>query len=201
MSIHARSSEDTRGADTAEVVGVDLGVKRLLAAAPASSGPDVTNAIVVDGLGVSELYERLGETLNGLEEGEAHIAMPYRELLPRRFGVAAAALLDYVAEIGTGVVALEDFPHDRQPLAECARSGEKVGWWVLPELRHRLEADLAAAGYRVKRVSPKYTTQQCHVCDELASIGDDAISCTTETCPVDTVCRDRSAAVSIAKRG
>lgn len=74
-----------------------------------------------------------------------------------------------------------------------------VYWWHLPALQRRFKTALTAAGYRVERVNPKRTIEQCHICDELTSVGDNTISCTTKDCPVDTVYRDRSTAVSIAK--
>lgn len=189
------------------VIGVDLGVKRLLVAAPADSDPDVPEPLVV-GDGVErDLYNALGDTLGRLDrravdtaEAEAQAVESYRSLLRQRFGLATDALVEYADQLGADVVALEDLQYESGTLAECARGATEAGQWVLPAFRDRLEATLAAEGYHVKRVDATYSTQQCHVCGEIADVGRGTILCETADCPVGRVCRDRSAAVTLAQR-
>jgi transposase len=85
-------------------------------------------------------------------------------------------------------------------LTECARGQTEAGAWILPTLRDRLEDALSTEDYRVERVDATYSTQRCHVCEGLADVGQATISCETENCPVDAVCRDRSAAATLARR-
>jgi len=49
------------------VVGVDLGVKRLVTAAPATAPPDVRGALTIDGGHTRDLFDALGDTLNRLD--------------------------------------------------------------------------------------------------------------------------------------
>jgi len=101
-----------------------------------------------------------------------------------------------------GVVgALEDIAYEGGPLAACARGRTKAGEWVLPTVRDRLEATLAVAGHRVEYVDAARSTQECHVCGAAADVSRATIACPVPDCPVDEVCRDRSAAVTIARRG
>jgi len=188
-------------------VGVDLGVKHLLVAAPATAGPEVTNALVV-GEGIErDLYDALGDTLNRIADrpldtsaAEVQTIESYHTLLRQRFALAAAALVDYVDHHGVDIVAIEDREFKERSLATAARSRTKAGEWILPAFRDRLEAMLAAEGYRVERVDTAYTTQECHICGELVEMSRATIVCETEECPVGRICRDRSAAVSIAQR-
>jgi len=188
-------------------IGVDLGVKRLLVAAPADADPDVSDALVVGGGAERDLYNGLGDTLARLDElavdtdeAEAEAVETYRSLLRQRFDLAAQALVKYADRHDADVVALEDIGYESGMLAECARGRTKAGEWVLPAFRGHLEAVLAAEGYRVERVDATYSTQRCHVCGELADVSRATITCETDDCPVGRVCRDRSAAVTIAGR-
>jgi len=207
MSSHPAAASSFEVSETATVIGVDLGVKRLLVAAPADTDPDVLDALVVGGGVERDLYDALGDTLSRLHgksvdtrEAEAQAIENYRSLLQQRFALAARSLVEYADRLDTDVVALEDIEYEGGALAECARGPTKAGEWVLPAFREQLKATLTAEGHRVERVDANYSTQQCHVCEELADVSRATISCETEDCPVDTVCRDRSAAATVAKR-
>lgn len=199
----------TSTAITAEttVVGVDLGVKRLLVAAPDDAGPDVSGALAVGGGVERDLYDGLGDTLSRLDshpvettEAEAEAIERYRSLLRQRFTLAAQSLVEYADRHDADVVALEDIEYEGGTLAECARGRMKAGEWVLPTFREHLEATLAAEGFQVERVDAAYSTQECHVCGELTDVSRATITCETEGCPVDGICRDRSAAATLANR-
>src|SRR5699024_10120234 len=124
------------------VVGVDLGVKRLLVAAPANAGPDVANALVVEGGVERDLYDGLRDTLTRLDrlpgdthEAESWTVDAYRRLLRQRFALASCALSEYVDRVGADVVALEDTVPSGGTLVECVHGRTKAGGWVLPTLR------------------------------------------------------------------
>jgi len=185
----------------------DLGVKRLLVAAPADTGPTIPDAHVADGGVSKDLFDGLGATLAAFDqfrtdtsEAEAQTVADYRRLLRQRIGLAIVDLLDYLEDIGADVVAVEDRQFHDRDLVECARGTAKAGEWLLPTVREHLEATLPREGYQVRRVPVEYTTQQCHVCGELVDVGEATVRCDVEACPVDRVCRDRSAAVTIARR-
>jgi len=191
----------------ASVVGVDLGVKQLLVAAPADAGAEVSNALAVGGGVERDLYDSLGDTLNRLDElpadtGEvtATTVEEYRSLLRQRFALAAYSAVEYADRHDADVIALENIEYEDGTLLECAQGATKAGEWVLPAFRDRLEATLRAEGHRVERVDAAYTTQRCHICGQVGDVSRATISCTNAGCVVDAVCRDRSAAVSIANR-
>jgi len=200
-------AQDSPRAAARTAVGVDLGIKTLLTAAPADADAEVSDAFTAGGDIERELYQTLGQTLTRLDEldvdttaAEARATQAYGDLIRQRVQAATVALLKYVEEVDADVVAVEEIAHNRKPLAECARGPTEVDSWLFPVVRDRIEWELRCAGYRVERVSRKYTTRQCHVCGQLARMESATISCATDDCPVDVVCRDRSAAVSIAGR-
>lgn len=189
------------------VIGVDLGVRRLAVAAPVTAGPEVASALVVPGGVERDLFDGLGDTLRRLDgqagdttAAEQQAVESAHALLRQRFGLAARALVEYVDRIGADVVALEDIEFSGRTLSASARGRTEAGEWVLPALRDYVEATLEVEGVRVERVDASHTTQECHRCGQLADVRPATISCEVEICPVDTVCRDRSAAVSIARR-
>lgn len=190
-----------------DVVGIDVGVKRLLVAAPASAGPDVETALVVDGEPVRALFDGLEGAMDALEAspdatgGEAQrLREHYRDRLHARFGDAVERTLAFVDALDADVVALEDLNAGLPSLATVLERGGQDMEWILPMLQARLEASLEAGGYAVAYVDRDYTTRACHHCEQFAAVEDDTIVCTTADCPVDEVGRDRSAAVSIARR-
>jgi transposase len=207
MSSQSTRPPTTGIPETATAVGVDLGVKRLVVAATADAGPDVTDALVVGGGVERDLYDGLGDTLTQLDshrvdttEAEQQAIEQYRGLLQQRFALAAQSVVEYADRHDADVVALENIDYEGGTLAECARGRTKAGEWVLPTFRDRLEATLAAEGFHAERVDHTYSTQQCHICGELADVSRATITCKTPSCPVDDICRDRSAAATLAKR-
>lgn len=195
------------GADTTTSIGVDLGVKRLLVAAPNTAGPDVEGGLVAGGEVERGLYNALSDTLDRLaerpedtHEAEQLAIEQYRAMLNQQFALAAASLVEYAEQQDADIVVLEDLTFNSGPLAVCARGATKAGEWVLPAFREKAESVLRARGFQVERVTAEKTTQECHVCGQLAQVGKATIRCETEHCPVSRVCRDHSAAVSIAKR-
>ena len=105
----------------------------------------------------------------------------------------------YAQEFTGPMLVVEDLSFCGASLWE-RRTADDVGTWLLPALQHAIAVKARSAGIPVTYVDPKYTTQQCHVCGELGSVSQDAVECTTEDCPVGTVSRDESAALSIAQR-
>ncbi|QLG49102.1 zinc ribbon domain-containing protein [Natrinema halophilum] len=188
-------------------VGVDLGVRQLFAASPITADPTVRNAYIADGGIVRALYDELGATTRRLQAlpgdttaAEVHAFVAYRDRLAVRVADATEQLLAYLEATDAGTVVLEEITYPLRPLSECRRGETDLGSWLLPVLQHAFADAAVAEDYDVEYINPKYTTQQCHVCDQLGDVDSAGLECTTESCPVDVVDRDRSAAVSIAKR-
>ncbi|ELY93053.1 transposase, IS605 OrfB family protein [Natrialba chahannaoensis JCM 10990] len=112
---------------------------------------------------------------------------------------AAVRVVRYAQEFPAPTLVLEDLSFCEATLWE-RRTTDDVGSWLLPALQHAIAVKAHDAGVPMRYVDPKYTTQQCHSCGELGHLERETLECTIEDCPVNTVCRDRSAAVSIAQR-
>ena len=210
MSSHTppRATTDvTPGPDDPTIVGVDLGLRQLLTAAPASAAPDVSTAVAVDGEPIRALFADLREAARQCQVatddangGAVRLDRHYRALLVHHVDGAIAALLAYLMARDADVVALEELGQERASLTDVRSSGQDLDVWLFPVVQERLETALAGAGYRPVYVDPTHTTDTCHECELLAHVEDETITCTTPDCPVETVDRDRSAAVSIARR-
>jgi putative transposase len=207
MSSQPLGVETRVASDGPTVVGVDLGVRNLLVAAPAIDDPRVEVAYAVDGDEVRQLYHTLQRERRQLRdlpsdtsEREARLVDRYRDQLATCVAGAVDGLLAYLDVLDAGVVALEDVSYPGQSLTACRTDDVDAGTWVLPTMESAIASAARSEGYRVELVSPEFTTKQCHVCGQLGRVDHDELTCTTPGCPVDEVDRDRSAAVSVAKR-
>jgi hypothetical protein len=135
-----------------------------------------------------------------METGEFRVLHHAREFLLGAVDDVVGGLLGHLENVEPAAVGVEHLNTSRTPLVECLRSRTGVDEWFVPALQQRLTAALLAEGYRVEYVDPDSTTRLCHRCSSEADVRPNTIQCTTETCPVETVCRDRSAAVTIAQR-
>jgi len=185
-------------------IGIDIGEKRLVAAAPADADPE--EAFVIDGEPLRERYEILVEATTALQgawfdatRGEAQLfAALWHQIRPQLFD-AAHRLVRYAGEFTTPLLVLEDMGFREIPLWQ-RRTSTELGAWLLPALQAAISEAALDAGLPISYVDAKYTSQACHVCEKLGRLEDDVVVCTTDDCPVDAVCRDRSAAVTIAGR-
>lgn len=185
-------------------VGVDIGVKNLIAAAPADG--DVASAFTIEGGHIRTRHEALVEAMRALQgarfdssEGQIQLfAALWHQIRPQVYD-AAVRVVRYAQEFAAPMLVLEDLPFCGASLWE-RRTASDVGTWLLPALQHAIDVKARDAGLPVTYVDPSHTTQQCHVCGDPGSVGQDSVECTTEDCPVETVSRDESAALSIAQR-
>jgi hypothetical protein len=211
MSSHASPSarEGVAASPAPPRVGIDLGVRHLLTAAPATTGLEINDALVVDGELERLLFEELRATMRRLEASdtitrtmEAAVFVRYHDRLLERFANAVAQLLNYLETFPrTPVVVLEDLDQPPRSLVECRRGGVDVGTWLLPAFQHRVVQATESCGYRVEFVDRDGTTKECHACEQQDThIGPSHLVCNNDDCPLDHVCRDQSAAVTIAKR-
>lgn len=194
-------------------IGVDLGVRNLLVAAPAGAGVDryhgsIRNAVAVDGDVIRALYEEAIATIDrlrkatGVDTQTCWTAMrAYTTRLRDRIDAAIARFLAFCDEFEEPLtVVLEDFGYSRESLASCARTNADPGTWLLPQSRYRLAAELYRRDVRLTYVDPARTTRSCHACGERGVVRD-RFRCRTDGCPVGRVDRDRNAAVNVARRG
>ncbi|MFB6200458.1 MAG: zinc ribbon domain-containing protein [Halorhabdus sp.] len=185
-------------------VGVDVGVKNLIAAAPVDG--DVESAFTIEGNHVRTHHETLVRAIRALQgakfdstDGQIQLfAALWHQIRPQVYD-AAVRVVRYAQEFAGPMLVLEDLPFCGASLWE-RRTGDDVGTWLLPALQQAIAVKARGAEIPVLYVDPKHTTQQCHVCGELGSVGHDVVECTTASCPVGTVSRDESAALSIAQR-
>ncbi|ELY31225.1 transposase, IS605 OrfB family protein [Natrialba magadii ATCC 43099] len=185
-------------------VGVDVGVKNLVAVAPADG--DLEAALVIEGDHVRKRHKILAEAMQALQgakfdttDGQTQLfAALWHQIRPQVYD-AAVRVVRYAQELPAPTLVLEDLSFCEATLWE-RRTVDDVGTWLLSALQHAVALKAQEVRIPVTYVNPKYTTQQCHVCGDLGRLKNDTLECTTEDCSVDTVCRDRSAAVSIAQQ-
>jgi len=193
--------------DDVETLGVDLGLKRLFVGAPPSTSEEIEPSYTVEGEYVRALYDELSATVRRLQAtpgdtttAEAEAFVVYEDSICAAFDRALAEFLAFVDRVDPDVVGVEDLAHNRRPLHECRDGSVEVGTWALPVIRDRLVDALEATGYAVAMVDPAGTTRDCHACGEAGERRNSTLVCETDSCPIDEVDRDESAAATIAQR-
>jgi transposase len=197
---HSGADDDV---DTITPVGVDVGTKQLVAVATASATVD--EAIVVDGERARRVHAAFTEATHRLQERAVaetlgDVVWRHWRRLRREFQAAAEAVLAVAQRHARPVVVLEDLPQRRQPLVACRHGNLRAPTWIPPAVQAIVADHVVDAGVPVTYVSPEFTSQNCHQCRQPGKLSDNTVRCTTDDCPVERVDRDRSAAVSIAKR-
>lgn len=186
-------------------IGVDVGTNRLVTVASAENG--VADAVAVDGDPVRDLYAAFTKVTHKLQrrphsaECLGDVVARFWPRFRRRFREAATAVLDYARQRPRPVVVLEELPCDRQPLVACRHGRTQPAVWIPPAVQAVVARRCVDAGIPVASVDPHATSRLCHECGQRGELDGTHLVCETSTCPVDEVCRDQSAAVSIAKRG
>ncbi|ELZ21483.1 transposase, IS605 OrfB family protein [Halosimplex carlsbadense 2-9-1] len=185
-------------------VGVDLGEWYLAVAAPAGREPD--EALVVSGEEVREQYAALVGATHALEEatfdttrGQSQLVAAVWESMQAEISDGVEQVVEYARQFPTPLLVLEDLYYSEVALWE-QRTSRELGAWLLPAFREALVVRANEVGLPVANVDPKGSTQQCHVCSEAGEVREKTLLCTTPDCPVEEVCRDRSAALTIAQR-
>lgn len=205
---HARSAP-AQSADGATVtpVGVDVGSHRhLFAAATVADG--LVGGITADADYLARLYaefqsatHRLGTAPPSDPDNLGTLVARYWPLIRDALEAATDDVLAYAREHPAPVLVLEDLRAEPRPLVEIAYGEMRLASWC-PAVAQAVLVDRAVeAGLPVATVDPEGTTQECHACGAVGDLEDGALVCRASDCPVDAVDRDRSAAVSIAKRG
>jgi transposase len=188
-------------------VGVDVGERELAAVAAADVPPEA--ALVIDGGPVRESYGHLVATIRALQAppgdapGETAAFAAYYHRIRGQLHDAAARVVQYARDRPAPVLVLEDLAYPQRPLWEF-RDGDHFGTWLLPAFQAVLRERAVDARLPVVGIEPQETTLACHRCGELGEAdarGDRRLRCSEPDCPVDAVDRDRSAAVTIARRG
>ena len=207
MSSHSTAATSRSGVDddvdTVTPVGVDVGTRQLVAVATADGTVD--EAIVVDGDPARELYAEFTEATHQLQEGRTgdtlgDVVWRYWRWFRELFRGAAEAVLEVASAHPAPVVVLEDLPGRRRPLVACRCGNLRAPTWFPAAVQAVVADRVVDAGVPVTYVDPEHTSKQCHRCDRFARDEGATIVCQMPECSVDEVDRDRSAAVSIAKR-
>lgn len=178
-------------------VGVDVGRRNLLVLAPAPATADVAEGRVVHDARIEHCYTLLGRRPDGVTSWFGAILADH---IQRLLDDVVQEAIAYVQSFDMPILVLEDLGYPQRSLEDCITDDAEPECWLYPTVHERLIEAAHAAGIPVMETSKKYTTRQCHVCGQLARVDDRTISCTTTDCPVDEVCRDRSAAATVANR-
>lgn len=195
-------------------IGVDVGKRNLLTLAPVAAGASLEESRVITGPDVDDLYDDLCRRQKEAVELEALVSEDHQldqgvlhptteaavDGLHSMIEKAIENALSYAESFEMPVLVHERLSYHERTLAECVASGSEVDVWLYPTIQRSLVEQAQRRGIPAVFTSNKYTTRACHVCDQFARVERKTITCTTEDCPVDEVCRDRSAAASIARR-
>lgn len=192
----------------ASTIGVDLGVRNLLVAAPANSGLEIGKTFSLSGEVDRALFNELGAITRRLQlmeadttEKEAEVFAEYHQWLVGRFDSAIAEFIHWLDQrFDKPLITLEDLAYTNTPLADVRRAEGDAGTWMMPAFQKRLARTLEEEGYEVEYVAPEKTTQECHVCRVHGERRGGKLHCINDGCDVDEVCRDESAAVTIGRR-
>lgn len=199
----ADASESGDGA-TITPIGVDVGTRQLVTVA--STDAELTDAVVVDGDRVRDLYAKFTAATHRLTRRDEHVeslgdvVWRYWRRFRREFRAAADAVVEYARRWPAPVVVLEDLPTERQPLVACRHGNVRCARWVPPVVQAIVAERVVDAGLPVTYVDPTDTSRACHRCGTRGVLAAHTLVCEAPGCPVDTVDRDRSAAVTIAQR-
>lgn len=204
MSSRSSTLTNTRQSNLDTLVGVDLGVKHLVAAAPI--GRSVASAFSINGGHIRTRYETLVEAMIALDSAIFDTSHAERQLFAaiwRQFRGqlfdAAVRVVRYARQFSHPLLVLEDLSTCQQSLWE-QRTTADVGTWLLPALQQVTIAKAEEAGIHVRHVNPEYTSQECHNCGNLGHLEKETLECTSPDRPIEIICRDRSAALSIGQR-
>lgn len=194
--MHPSDSSSRNPLLTDTTIGVDAGIRNLLTLAPASANPDVSEGRVID----DDQPELVYRTLVHVPDNAPRTKRILTDRLHRAVENVAQEAVAYTASFNAPVLVVENLSYSRRSLSECIDDNAAIECWLLPAVQRALVEAARDAGIPAVSVSEEYTTQQCHECQDFACVGRETIRCTTENCPVAEVCRDRSAAVTIARR-
>lgn len=187
-------------------IGVDVGVKELVVAAPVGEDPEA--AFAREGDHIRQQHEVLVSSMNALHnarfdasKAKAQTVAAFWQRVRGQILQAAIRTVNYARQYPAPVVVLEELDlGDGAPLWEYRRSSS-LSPWLLPTLQHAIAADAQEVGIPVIYVDRHSTSQTCYACGEVGTLGSDKLQCETDSCPVRTVCRDRNAALVVAQRG
>lgn len=187
-------------------IGVDVGEHRLVTAAPVDGAPE--EAFTIDGEPLRDTYRELTAACSALNEvgvdtSRAETQLVYAFWVRRLKGIvhdAAHQVVEWARSFPAPVLVLEDLGYGEWTLWERRYAGSNAGTWMMPALQAVLQERAVDAGIPVARVAPERTSRECHRCGADGELGAATLRCPAEDCPVERVCRDASAALSIAAR-
>jgi len=117
------------------------------------------------------------------------------------FEHAADTVIDYAQAHPAPLLVIEELQDDPRPLVEITHGEVRQSSWVPPVALEVLIDRAAAAGVPVATVDPEHTSQEYHHCGEIGDLSPKGLHRRRDDCPVKKICRDRSAALTIARRG
>lgn len=189
---------------TGTPVGVDLGVKHLLTLAPAAASADVSEGTVIHDSRVEAYFDSLQWRVRAFDDSRTlyqdRVGMILADRLRTLLDQLADEVMAFLEGIDIPIIVLEELSYTGRTLEECVIDGARIECWLFPSLKTRLAVKAGAAGVAVAEVDEEYSTRQCHICKQFTSVQDETVDCPTEDCPVDVVCRDLSAAATLAER-
>lgn len=185
-------------------IGVDIGETALVAGCALSESEPV-DPVLFDGRRAKHLRKEMYTTLHRLDERDAadwritERFNTFRNKLDDIIEKASREVVDYAERFTKPVIVMEDLDVGGEQLREAMFEHRRLNMWSFNRLQHRISEKANAAGIPVAFVSPEYSSQTCHQCNQIGE-RDGSFECQNETCWVSTYQSDINAAAVLAKR-
>lgn len=159
---------------TGSVVGVDMGVKRMLVATNCSN----SKTFFFHGGALNARRTQIRETRSAVQAVGSRSA---KRLLKRLSGkeaavtdcllhIASKALVRYAVEVGARKIVMEDLTNLRDSsLSKGKNLRSKVARWPYAKARFFIEYKAQAVGISTEVVSPKNTSRGCNCCGHVSA--------------------------------
>lgn len=188
-------------------VGVDVGFRTLVAAAPRDGR--VEDVFTIDGDHVERTLDALavvdtaldGAAFTDTATRTAVAAAVWTHRLKGQVYGAAHRTVEFARSHPGAVLVVEDLPAGDVPLARWWRHDAfEAQTWAVNALSRALVEVAVEAGLPVVRVDPAGTSTECHRCGETGRRERSVFECTANPCTVDVVDADVNAALTVASR-
>lgn len=200
--IHPNDSSET----DITPIGIDVGESTLVTGCALDQNSPI-RPLLCDGARARRIRKEMHTTLRRLQRRGASewrvdsSLRHYRNALSDVIEKTSRQVISYAQEFDCPAIVMEDLSEIRTRIDGDAFMNRRLHGWAFHRIQGRIEDKALEVDIPVTYVSPKHTSQICHVCRRIGSRPHrGTFRCTTERCWVTTYQADLNAAVNIATR-